>query len=253
MTIQTPSAKTVLIVLTIGVLFFILGRGCKCNGNAAPELTVQQIKDSAKVIIDAKDKDLRKYKDSMRFKNEQIAYSNSVTEEAVTMSNQASDDASNMRDKLSATQKELAKYKAEKDTLKTLSACDSLNNQVTELENKSIRAVVACKTAIEGLRDVSARKDEALAIQGREISKMKSSLDLLGNTLQLVSSQKDPAIKGYLGAAVGLGGTGMLSNFGPELTFITRGGYLFGVGGKFGNGGLTGEFRAGKQISFKKK
>lgn len=253
MTIQTPSAKIVLIILTVGVLFFILGRGCKCNGNAVPELTVQQVKDSAKTIIDAKDKDLRKYKDSMKFKNEQIAYSNSVTEEAVIMSNQASDGESNMRDKLTATQKELAKYKAEKDTLKTLSTCDSLNNQITELENKSVRAGVTYKTAIEGLRDLSARKDEALALQSREINRMKSSLDLLGSTLQLVPSQKDPAIKGYLGAAVGLGGTGMLSNFGPELTLITRGGFLFGVGGKFGNGGLIGELHAGKQISFKKK
>lgn len=227
--------------------FLIFGRS-GCKGGSTPSLAVS---DSVKSIIAAKDKSLKKYQDSLKGLNRDIEYSNSVTEEATTMFNQASDDASNMRDKLAVTQKELGRYKAAKDTAGQLTACDSLNNQVTIERTKANVADATCKTAIKGLQDLSKRKDEALALQGREVAKLRASFDLLGNTLQLVpKAEKQPWVKGYLGVAAGYGTT--FVNFGPELTFITRKGFLFGGGGKFGKDGTYGEVRIGKLITFKK-
>lgn len=240
--------KTVAIVIVTAILCWVIFGHC---GVGQPKPKIADVSDSVKTIIATKDKDLRKYQDSMKFKNEQIAYSNSVTEEAVTMSNQASDDASNMRDKLSATQKELAKYKAAKDTVGQLSSCDELSKQVTVERTKAQTADAACKTAIEGLRDLAKRKDEALAIQGHEINKMKSSLDLLGNTLQLVPDAiKEPWVKGYLGAE---GDVGKDFGGGPSVLLVFRGGITASAAIKIMGGTQVYEAGLHKLISFKKK
>lgn len=224
----------------------------KCGGGSAKPAVVD-VNDSLRIFKAGEKKASKKYADSMGMKNEQIDYGNSVIGETTTMLMQASDEKTITDAKLKDTQRELAKYKALKDTAKILTACDTLSNQVTELQNKSIRADVACKTAIESYQAQSKRKDEALAMQGREVARMKNSLDLLGNTLKLAGkAEKQPWVKGYLGVAASFGGTGMINNFGPELTFVTRKDFLFGVGGKFGNGGVLGEVRIGKMITFKK-
>lgn len=240
--------KTVAIVIVTAILCWVIFGHC---GVGQPKPKIADVSDSVKTIIAAKDKDLRKYQDSMKFKNEQIAYSNSVTEEAVIMSNQASDDASNMRDKLAATQKELAKAKAAADTIVWLESCDSLYKLVSIERTKAQTADAACKIAIEGLRDLAKRKDEALAIQGREINKMKSSLDLLGNTLQLVpNATKEPWVKGYLGAE---GDVGKDFGGGPSVLLVFRGGITASAAIKIMGGTQVYEAGLHKLISFKKK
>lgn len=240
--------KTVAIVIVTAILCWVIFGHC---GVGQPKPKIADVSDSVKTIIAIKDKDLRKYQDSMKFKNEQIAYSNSVTEEAVIMSNQASDDASNMRNNLAVTQKELAKYKVAKDTSKTLSTCDSLNEQINQERKVGEMVDKMNQIAIRDLNDLSKRKDEALAIQGREINKMKSSLDLLGNTLQLVpNTTKEPWVKGYLGAE---GDVGKDFGGGLSVLLVFRGGITASAAVKIMGGTQVYEAGLHKLISFKKK
>lgn len=245
--------KPLFIFLAGAILCYVLVArvGCGAPIKNSPSLVSQL--DSAKQILAAEKKTRKKDDDSIQFYKSRVEYTESVTEDAVAITNQATKEAEDTRDKLAATQKELARYKAAHDTAGQLTACDTLTKQVTAERIKATKAEAACKTSINDYQELSKRKDEALAAQGRQLAKMRADFDLLGNTLKLPGAQptKEPWVKGYIGAAAGFGGPGLLNSFGPELTFVFRNGVLAGIGGKIGNQFFC-DVRIAKEISFKK-
>lgn len=254
MTISKQFIKPLFIFLVGAILCYILVARVGCGAPIKNSPSLVSKLDSAKQILAAEKKARKKDDDSLQFYKSRIEYTESVTEDAVAITNQATKEAEDTRDKLAATQKELARYKAAHDTAGQLSACDTLTKQVTTERIKATKAEAACKTSINDYRELSKRKDDALAQQGKQLAKERAEFDKLYNTLKSPTLQpaKEPWVKGYIGAAAGIGGPGLLNNFGPELTFVFRNGVLAGVGGKIGNQ-FFADVRIAKLLSFKKR
>lgn len=163
---------------------------------------------------------------------------------------------SSLKYEQSRADKYVALYKQAKglkDTAGQLSNCDGIVAQYDTLKSLYNDASNNCNAAIFNQSRQIFQLDSIRGIQQRQLAGMKSALDLLGATITRGNEAlKQPWVKGYLGLGINVG-PALINNAGPELTFITRDGFLLGGGAKFGNVGMSGDVRVGKIITFKKK
>ncbi len=250
MKIEINGKFIIVSILVLVGLFFLLWHGC--GGNSAAVAKANALADSAIKANEAKDKAFASLQDTLTaLRRDSIQQRINVealaeeTNNALTAKADAEDNTKKYQSKYEQARKQL-------DTVLALASCDSLTLAIARERIKATAAQKACKTQVNELGDVLANRNKQIQVLNQQVAVLKQPANIVNDALHAVkAATKEPWVKGYAGASVM--GNQTSFGFGPDVTFVFKGGAAVHLGAFLVGNQVLGQLGVSKLISFKRK